>query len=98
MRKTLKDFYFGNITPSEGDVVTSSNLRRAMVNVTRCESQLAEKLGGDEQVLLVELVKAQHEIDSITAVENFILGFRLGARIIIECMDENDGDIKYGGD
>lgn len=98
MRKTLKDFYFGNITPSEGDIITSSNLRRAMVNVTRCESQLAGKLGSGEQALLVELVKAQHEIDSITAVENFILGFRLGARMIIECMNENDGDIKYGGD
>ena len=97
MRKTLKDFYFGNITPSEGDVVVNSNLRKAMVSVSRCESQLTEKLGGAEQALLAELVKAQHEIDSITALENFILGFRLGTRMMIECMDENDGDIKNGG-
>ena len=31
---------------------------------------------------------------SITARENFILGFRLGARITMECMDGNDGDIR----
>ena len=98
MRKTLEDFYYGNITPSEGDVVTNSNLRRAMVNVTRYESQLTEKLGSTEQALLAEFIKARQEIDSITALENFILGFRLGVRMMIECMDENDGDIKYGGE
>jgi len=98
MRKTLENFYYGNITPSEGDVVPSSNLRRAMVNVARRESQLAEKLDSAGQPLLTELVKTRQEIEDITALENFILGFRLGVRLMIECMDENDGDIKYGGD
>ena len=98
MRKTLENLYYGNITPSEGDVVTNSNLRKAMVNVTRYESQLTEKLDGAGQVLLAELIKARQEIDSITALENFILGFRLGVRIMAECMDENDGDIQYGGE
>ena len=37
-------------------------------------------------------------IDSITALENFILGFRLGVRLMAECMDENDGDIRTGGE
>ena len=94
MRKTLENFYYGNITPSEGDVVTNSNLRKAMVNVTRYESQLIEKLDGAGQVLLAELIKARQEIDSITELENFILGFRLGVRIMAECMDGNDGDIQ----
>ena len=97
MRKTLKDFYFGNITSSEGDVVASSNLKKAMATVTQCESRLMEKLGGTEQTLLVELAKAQHEVDSITALENFILGFRLGVRMMVECMDGNAGDIRNGG-
>ena len=98
MRKTPENFYYGNITPSEGDVVTNSNLRKAMVNVTRYESQLIEKLDGAGQALLAELIKARQEIDSITELENFILGFRLGVRMMVECMDENDGDIKYGGE
>jgi len=37
-------------------------------------------------------------IDSITACENFISGFRLGVRMMAECMDENDGDIRNGGE
>ena len=46
---------------------------------------------------MAKLIESQQEIDSIMALENFILGFRLGVRIMAECMDENDGDIRNGG-
>ena len=98
MRKTLEDLYFGNITPCEQDMIPGSELKRAVDRVARCERQLTERLGETEQVILNELVSAQHIADSITALENFILGFRLGVRLMAECMDENDGDIKHGGD
>ena len=48
--------------------------------------------------MLAKLVESQHEIDSITALEHFILGFRLDVRMMAECMDDNDGDIRSGGD
>ena len=98
MRKTLEDLYFGNITPSEQDMVAGSELNQAVNRVAQCEQQLTERLGEVEQVILNELVSAQHIADNITALENFILGFRLGVRLMAECMDSNDGDIKYGGD
>ena len=94
MRKTLEDFYYGNITPCERQMVPGSELKRAADRVARCESQLLERLDETERALLTELVKAQHTIDSITALENFILGFRLGIRMMAECMDENDGSIR----
>ena len=56
-----------------------------------CSSDLSK------QEVLTKLIRSQHEINSITAIENFILGFRLGVRIMAECMDENDGDIRNGG-
>ena len=94
MRKTLENFYYGNIIPFEQQMAASSDLRRAANKIAQCEQQLTERLGETEQTLLTELVKAQLEIDRITAVENFILGFRLGVRIMAECMDENDGNIR----
>jgi len=98
MRKVLEDFYYGNITPSEKEMRPGSKMQRAVNVAAQCESQLAEGLDEVKQALLARLVKAQHEIDSITAVENFILGFRLGVRLMAECMDENDSDIRDGGD
>ena len=97
MRKVLEDFYYSNITPNEQIMQPRSKLQCAVNTAAQCESQLAEGLDEVNQALLTRLVKAQHEIDSITATENFILGFRLGTRMMAECMDDNDGDIRNGG-
>ena len=97
MRNTLEDLYYGNITPREQQIAPNSELKRATDRIARFESQLTEQLGEDGQALLTKLIRSQHEIESITALENFILGFRLGARLRAESMDENDGDIRNVG-
>lgn len=97
MRKTLEDFYYGNISPNEQQMAPGSELKRAVDRVAHYENQLTEILDETGQTLLTKLIRSQHEIDSITALENFILGFRLGAKIMLECMEENDGDIRNGG-
>ena len=97
MRNTLEDLYYGNITPGRQQITPDSELRRAADRVTRFESQLTERLDEDGQTILAKLLESQDEIESITALENFILGFRLGAKFTMECMDENDGDIRNGG-
>ena len=76
----------------------NSELKRATDRVARFESQLTERLDEDGQTILGKLLESQHEVNSITALENFILGFRLGVRMMAECMDENDGDIRNGGE
>ena len=98
MRKTLEDLYYGNITPNEQQMTPGSELKRAVDRVTNYEKQLMKQLGETEQEILTKLIQSQHEIDSITALENFILGFRLVVRLMAECMDENDGDIRTGGE
>lgn len=98
MRTTLEDLYYGNITPNEQRMVPGSEMKKAVDRVTGCEKQLMEQLGEAEQEILTKLIRSQHEINSITATENFILGFRLGVRIMAECMDGNDGDIRTGGE
>ena len=97
MRKTLEDLYYGNITPHAQEMAAGSELKRAVDRVARYESQLTEQLDEAGQTILTKLISSQQEIDSITARENFILGFRLGVRIMAECLDDNDGDIRNGG-
>ncbi len=94
MRKVLEDFYNGNLVPSARVMAPDSELRQAVGKVADCEEQLMKRLGETEQLILNELVEAQFTMDSITAEENFILGFRLGVRMMAECMDDNDGDIR----
>ncbi len=98
MRKILEDLYFGNIAPYEKRMAASSDLRRLAKRAADCESQLTEWLNEEERQLLNVLINAQQEIESITVMENFILGFRLGVRLMAECMDEDDGALADGGE
>ena len=97
MRHTLEDLYYGNITPGVQQIAPNSELKKATDRVARFESQLTERLDEDGQTILAKLVESKDEIENITALENFILGFRLGARLIAESMDDNDGDIRNVG-
>ena len=97
MRNTLEDLYYGNITPNAQQAAPDSELKRAAGRVARFESQLMERLDEDGKTILAKLIESRDEIESITALENFILGFRLGTRITMECMNDNDGNIKTGG-
>ena len=97
MRNTLEDLYYGNITPGQQQITPNSELKRATDRVARFESQLTERLDEDGQAILAKLIESKDEIESITALENFILGFRLGTRLMAESMDDNDGDIRNVG-
>ena len=58
-----------------------------------CEEKLTALLEDKEKTLLLRLINAENEIGSTMALENFILGFRLGVRIILEALDEDDGSL-----
>lgn len=94
MQRLLKDFYYGNLTPSDLKITSDSELRQIVGRAADCEEQLMERLGETEQKILNELIEAQFAMDSITARENFIMGFRIGIRMMAECMDDNDGNFQ----
>ena len=95
MRDTLENLYFGKITPNEQDITPGSVLADAdaMGRAEQCEERLTARLEGEEKTLLLRLLNAENEISSTMALENFILGFRLGMRIAIESLDEDDGSL-----
>lgn len=94
MRKTLEELYYGNLRPSEQRITAGSKLQWAVDTITQREEQLESLLDEGGQKILSEMSDAQQTVDHITALENFILGFRLGVRIMAECMDSGDGDTK----
>ena len=93
MRKTLEDLYYGNISPAEQQYMRNTDYDKAIRTVSEKEEQLKLLLDEKEQELLKELVTAQVDLNGITAMENFIIGFRLGLRLGVEVMDD-DGDME----
>lgn len=93
MRKLLEDFYCGNLIPGVQKITPDSELQKLMGKVAESETQLMERLDEPEKEILEELTSSQHLVNNMETMENFILGFRLGVRMMAECMDINDGNI-----
>ena len=93
MRDMLENLYFGNITPNDQNVRSGTALKKAMEQSAECEEKLTALLEDKEKALLLRLINAENEIGSTMALENFILGFRLGVRMILEALDEDDGSL-----
>ena len=93
MRDTLENLYFGNITPNDQTIKSGTALKEAMEQSAECEEKLTALLEGKEKTLLLRLLNAENEVCSTMALENFILGFRLGVRMILEALDEDDGSL-----
>ena len=94
MRRMLEEFYYGNINPNERSFIRDSAYSRAVQTLSENEAKLTELLEGKEKKLLLELINAQSIVNGTTAVESFIQGFRLGARIAIEIMNDEDGCLR----
>ena len=84
MRDTLEDLYYGNITPCDKRVKSGTTLQQTLAEAEQLEEQLEDKLDREGQALLHRLSDAENEAASTIALENFILGFRLGMRLAVD--------------
>ena len=83
MREILEELYYGNTTPCDRQIRSGTSLMKAM----ECEEKLPKLPAGEAHSLLLRLINAENEIGSTLTLENFILGFRLGSRLILESLD-----------
>ena len=88
MPKTLRDLFLGNFLLCERSMPNGSPMQRISKRLAQQEEKLAESLDEEGKAQLDAILNTQLEMDSLTAEENFILGFRLGVRIMAECLGE----------
>ena len=88
MKKVLDDLYFGEIQPNIRTYDKNSMLKRALQTVDENQGMLLKLLNGEEKRIFLDLVNAQSEVDGNSAYENFVFGFKLGARIMVETLVE----------
>ena len=84
MRDTLEDLYYGNITPCDKRIKSGTPLQQVLDDAEQCEERLAAQLDDEGKALLHRMADAENEAGSTIALENFILGFRLGMRLAVE--------------
>ena len=88
----LEEFWYGNINPAERPCQKQSRFDKAFRLLTKNEEKLQESLNEEEKELLEKYKACYDEMLQTTECQTFIKGFKLGARFVIACF-ENDGDI-----
>ena len=84
MRKTLEDFYYGNIAPHEQTMTPSSELRLAVDRVTHYEKQLEELRGVTKLIIAQRVSSVEHADRIIVMNEGQINGFGTHEELLAE--------------
>ena len=86
MVKVLKDLFYGDLSLSDQPMPKGSAMHKVGERICKSEATLEELLDEKGKEQLKILSDAQLELNSLTAEDNFIMGFRLGVRLMAECL------------
>ncbi len=90
--RTLKDLYYGKIRPFERQVICGSKLDKVSRKIIDMETQLKKILCPEALDLLEKIMQAQIKRNAIMAEENYVDGFKTGARFVLEILDDYYGN------
>ena len=91
---TLKEFYYGNLTPCERQMIRGSEATRIVKELSDADKLLSQALPPELQPVLDRLTKAQGDLDGIVAETSYIDGFKTGARFVLEVLDDARENLK----
>lgn len=87
MNNILKEFYYGNLTPADRQMVKGSEIARAMEKLSKAEAVLEQSLTPELLSALKRLTDAQIALNALTAEAYYIDGFKTGARFMMDVQD-----------
>ena len=85
--RILEEFWCGNIEPTEYDT-SSKEYKKLQELIYRNEEKLRATMTDEQKELFEKYSDCMHEFQSITDCLIFQNSFRLGARIMLEVMEE----------
>ena len=80
----LEDLWYGNVNPHEAILTENKRYKHLLSLMGRNRDELTETLTDKQLETLEKYDEAMNEMHSLTEVEAFAHGFRLGIRLIIE--------------
>lgn len=89
----LEKLFYGNIRPIDKTVEKDSHYAKTLNILAKNEETLSLTLEGKEKKQFTEFVEAQSELVEITALERFIEGFRLGARLMLDTLGSDSNNV-----
>lgn len=86
----LHDLLYGNIDPYERHKDRSAEYKKAFQKLFAAEEKLLEKLTDEERELFEDCMDRNRELSSISELEIFSDGFRLGSKLTYAVFTEDE--------
>ena len=94
MSNILKEFYRGNLSPADKQMVKGSEIARAMDELSRAETVLEQSLPPELHPALKRLSDAQLTVNALTAEAYYVDGFKTGAKFMLAIHDDTHENLK----
>ena len=86
MRSIIEELYYGNITPSDRDIVRGGEYSHILQLLTRNEDELMKTLTQAQQETFEKFKDCAAELGDANELTAFTIGFKLGMRLALEAM------------
>ena len=83
---TLEDLYYGNLFPHKKVSKLDDEMKELLGLLNRNEEKLIANLSDEKKETFEKYKDCNREISEISERQSFIMGFKLGAKIVIESM------------
>lgn len=90
----LKEFYRGNLSPADRQMVKGSEMARAVDELSKAETVLEQSLPPEFRPALKRMADAQLALNDLTAEAYYVDGFRTGARFMLAVYDDGYENLK----
>ena len=86
----LENLFFGNVDPQARTVKPGSRADKLRTFITDHLPEIENALHAEQRNVLEKIMDAQSELDTISELDSFIIGFRLGAGITYDTFVNTD--------
>ena len=86
--RLLEEFWYGNIEPTEYDTSASKEYKEVLQLITRNEEKLLATMTDEQKELFSRYTDVVREYQTMAECLFFQNSFKLGARMMLEVMEE----------
>lgn len=86
MRSIIEELYYGNISPTDRDIVKGGAYSHTLNLLTRNEDELVQTLMHAQQETFEEFKDCASELGDKNELKSFAFGFKFGMRLAVEAM------------
>ena len=88
--RVIEEIFYGNINPNDKEFTNNKDLKLALDELVKAEKILEDIIDKKHSNILCYYLDAQIRVMEITARENFAYGFKLGTKLGLEIVSEDD--------